>query len=408
MTKYWCLSQEKESGLALTSLQEEKEWLQKKYSSLWDGGETLLGNGTLGGQIYRKRILNQTYLIEKIESRKTEFLGLDEDQTILRHTQLLCPLHIYKEGPRKCLVFENMEIVGSYTSNILNQTTSRKEPNLWRFISQVAGPLKFLHTQGIQAAKSLAPDSLQGSIDFDLDIRERGIRWKLFCFQSDENKNLHSESSKADDILFLGFLVVFRLTAGHRLSKPISSSQLMTILPPGFSSSIYNLLSSMLHPFPGQRPTAEQIEKATFEDGRQEMGELVILPNQVDQFKCRVKDWMDNLPRPHSPNLRVSITEGIKSLLCQKDGTVAVGNFLSLLDRESELLRHQFSLDKMVCPDRLMAQLLDSAHERKANDAIKKSQKHKSSFSNWAMDQHSPEDGGVEFASRCLSLRCLD
>ena len=155
----------------------------------------------------------------------------------------------------------------------------------------------------------------------------------------------------------------------------------MGILPAGYSSCLYNLLSRMVHPLPGQRPTAEQIEQATFEKGRQEMGELVILPDQVNQFKCCVMEWMDNLPRPHPPHLRVSITEGIESLLCQMDETVAVGNYLSLLDKESKLLRHKVSLEEMVGPDRLMDQLLDSAHERKAEDAIMKSQHHRSSIS---------------------------
>ena len=88
-----------------------------------------------------------------------------------------------------------MEITGSFTSNILNQTTSRKEKNLWRFISQIAGALKFLqtHRRGVIPAKGLSPDSLQGSIVFDLETRERGIRWKLFCPQnfhgSDYDKN---------------------------------------------------------------------------------------------------------------------------------------------------------------------------------------------------------------------------
>ena len=411
------LLQENESALALAYLQEKLESVQKENSSLLygaGGGETFLGKGTLGGRIYRKRILNQSFIIEKIESRQTGFLGLDEDQTFLRHSQLLCPLHVYKEGIHKCLVFENMEITGSFTSNILNHTTSRKELNLWRFISQLAGGLKYLHThrRGAIPAQGLNPDSLQGSITFDFDIRERGIRWKLFCPPTipgnDNNKNLHSEFSAANDILSLGCLLVFRLTKGHRLSTPMSSSELMRILPSGYSPSIYNLLSRMVHPLPGQRPTAKQIEQATFEEGRQEIGELVILPNQVDQFKRRVKEWMDNLPRPHPPHLRVSIEEGIKSLLCQRDETMAIGNFLSLLDKESKLVRGKVPLEEMVGSDRLMAQMLDSAHEEKAEDAIMKSQKHQSSFSTWAMDQHSHEDGAVGFASRCFSLRCLD
>ena len=134
-------------------------------------------------RIYRKRILNQPFIVEKIERRKTEFLGLEEDQTIqLDNPQLLCLLHSYKEGIHKCLVFEKMEITGSYTSNILNQTTSRKEKNLWRFISQMAGALKFLktHRRGVIPAKGLSPDLLQRSIVFDLETRERGIKMEAF------------------------------------------------------------------------------------------------------------------------------------------------------------------------------------------------------------------------------------
>ena len=115
-------------------------------------------------------------------------------------------------------------------------------------------------------------------MDFDRDIRERGLRWKLL---SKEMGSQQTYSCTADDIFSLGCLIVFRLTKGHRLSKPIPSSELSEMLPEGYSPCLYKLLASMLHPQPEERPTAGQVEQVTFENGRQEMGQLVVLPDQV-------------------------------------------------------------------------------------------------------------------------------
>ena len=266
---------------ALLSLQQKFELLQKEYFNLLHGTECeelLLGKGAFGGIIFRKRMFNQKFLVEKVESKSFDPL---KAQIIQCQKQFLSPFHIYKEGVQRCLLFEDMEIAGSFASNILNQTTSHKEKNLWRFISQISGVLKFLHTNksgAITLREGLSPDSLQATMDFDRDIRERGLRWKLL---SKEMGSQQTYYCTADDIFSLGCLIVFRLTKGHRLSKPISSSELSEMLPEGYSPCLYKLLASMLHPHPVERPTAGQVEQVTFENGRQEMGQLVVLPHQV-------------------------------------------------------------------------------------------------------------------------------
>ena len=53
------------------------------------------------------------------------------------------------------------------------------------------------------------------------------------------------------------------------------------MLPEGCSPCLYKLLASMLHPQPEERPTAGEVERVTLEKGRQEMGQLVVLPHQV-------------------------------------------------------------------------------------------------------------------------------
>ena len=266
---------------ALLSLQQKFEQLQKEYLNLLHGTECeelLLGKGAFGGRIFRKRRFNQNFIVEKVESKSFDPLKV---QSIQCHKQFLSPFHIYKEGVQQCLLFEDMEIAGSFASNILNQTTSHKEKNLWRFISQISGVLKFLHRNksgAITLREGLSPDSLQATMDFDRDIRERGLRWKLL---SKEMGSQQTYYCTADDIFSLGCLIVFRLTKGHRLSKPISSSELSEMLPEGYSPCLYKLLASMLHPQPEERPTAGQVEQVTFENGRQEMGQLVVLPHQV-------------------------------------------------------------------------------------------------------------------------------
>ena len=57
---------------ALLSLQQKFEQLQKEYLNLLHGTECeelLLGKGAFGGRIFRKRIFNQKFLVEKVESK---------------------------------------------------------------------------------------------------------------------------------------------------------------------------------------------------------------------------------------------------------------------------------------------------------------------------------------------------
>ena len=174
-----------EKNLALCEMQTRLDLSAEEKQAILGEEEMLLGKGSFGANLYRKKILNTDYTVQKINKRTMSVSASDLDrwQTLEGHPHIL-PLHgIYNDGPYCCLVTEPIINGGTMESIIREKEVYVTEVNTWRIMAFLSDVLQHLHRHrsGPILARGLSPASLQsvcipserGTMAYDFRLSHR-------------------------------------------------------------------------------------------------------------------------------------------------------------------------------------------------------------------------------------------